>query len=113
MSVDSAEVDPALPAIGERIEHADRVVAVDADVAREVVPGPERHDDERQIPLDRDGRNGRERAVASCHAEGVRVGLARDLDGIVFFPEHVDADTSSLRLVAKLLEGADRRRTAG
>ena len=51
--VDAADVDRPFAAL-ERRECGKRIVAIEADVAREVVPRPERHDDERQAPLDRD-----------------------------------------------------------
>ena len=41
-AVDLGEVDPALAAVDERVERADDVVAIDAEVEREVVAGPGR-----------------------------------------------------------------------
>ena len=40
-------VDPALDAVGERVERADEIAAVDADVEREVVAGAGWNADER------------------------------------------------------------------
>ena len=56
------------------LERGKRIVAVEPEVAGEVVPRAERDDDERQVALDGDLCNRRERAVAARHAEGrVRV----------------------------------------
>src|SRR5262249_3098396 len=52
--VRTPDVDRELGAVDERIERADRVVAVEADVAREVVPRPEWDADERDSPFERD-----------------------------------------------------------
>ena len=47
-SVDLAEVDPPLTAIDKRIEGADDIVAVDAEIEREVVARPGRDTGVRQ-----------------------------------------------------------------
>ena len=52
---DPAHVDPSLLPVEGR-ERADRVVAVEADVPGEVVAGPERDADERNVLLDRHAR---------------------------------------------------------
>ncbi len=49
---DPADVDAPLGAV-ERGQGSDRIVAVEAGVAREMVAGPERDGDEREVPLDR------------------------------------------------------------
>ena len=57
------DVDPPLAA-RERVERSDRVVAVEAEVARKVVAGAERHAHEPKVALDGDTRDGSERSVA-------------------------------------------------
>ena len=66
------DVDPALDTRGERVERAEQVVAIDAEIEREVVPCAGRRADER--PSVRDGCCGddSERPVAAGHAERVR-----------------------------------------
>src|SRR5581483_6944176 len=39
-------VDAALDRVGERLERGDEVVSIEAEIEREVVPGPGRHADE-------------------------------------------------------------------
>ena len=70
--VRAADVDAALVAVDERFERADRVVAVEPEVAREVVARPERDARERQVALDRHVGDRRERAVAAGHRERAR-----------------------------------------
>ena len=70
------DVDPAFAAVDEGGERSDRIVAVEADVAGEMVAGAERDADERQVALDRDVGDRRERAVAARHAERIGGGLA-------------------------------------
>ena len=57
------DVDPSLHTL-ERGESAYRIVAVETEVAREVVSGAERDADERQVALDRDLGKVRQRSVA-------------------------------------------------
>jgi hypothetical protein len=90
---DPAHVDAPLPP-AEGVKGRDRVVAVEPDVAREVVAGPERDADEGEIPLDRDLRNLRKRSVASGHPERLGVGLPRELRGVVVLAEGVDVNTA-------------------
>ena len=75
----AADVDAPLLAL-EAVERRERVVAVEAEVAGEVVARAEGDDDEGQVALDRDRGHARDRAVAARGAEHVRVGRARQLD---------------------------------
>ncbi len=68
-------VDPALDAVGERVERADQIVAIDAEVEREVVAGAGGNADERKPVRECGCRDDGERAVAAGDAE--RVGAAR------------------------------------
>ena len=70
----------------ERIERADRVVAVEPDVAREVIARPERDAYERQPALQRDLGDRRERTVAARDPERVRVSSAGELGQVVALP---------------------------
>ena len=85
-----------LDAVVERGQRRDRVVAVEPEVAREVVPRPERDADERDVLLDRDLGDGGERAVAAGHAEHVGAGRPRELLQVVSVLEeaHLDAARS-------------------
>ena len=87
----------------KRVERGERVVAVEPEVAREVVARPERDDDERQVALDRDRGHARHRAVAAGRAEHVRVGLARQLGGVVALAQDVRLDPARLRRLRQLL----------
>ena len=78
----STDVDPPLVA-AERRERGDRVGAVEAEVAREVVPCPERDADERQIALDPDLGDSRQRPVAARDAEDVCARFTRERRWIV------------------------------
>ena len=74
--VDLAEVDPPLTAVDERVEGTDDVVAVDAEIEREVVAGPGRDAGVRQPELGGDRGDDRLRAVPAGHGQPVRA--ARD-----------------------------------
>jgi hypothetical protein len=102
----AADVDAPHDAVDERVESACRVVAVEPEVAREVVPRPERHADERQPALDRDVCNDRERPVAARHAERLRVRAARDLLEVVLVAEDVCGDAARPRRRQQLLDAA-------
>jgi hypothetical protein len=69
-----------------------RIVAVEPEVAGEVVAGAERDADEGQVALDADRRHRRERAVPAGHADRVAVGGARDRVEVVALGEHVHVD---------------------
>ena len=68
-TVHAADVDQALDAVGERLERADEIVPVDAEVEREVVPRPGWNADERQAVCVRGRRDDRQRPVAARDAE--------------------------------------------
>jgi hypothetical protein len=87
----------------EGVERPDRVVAVETDVAGEVVARSERDDDERQVALDRDPRACGERSVASCDAQRIGLGAAQDLRQVVAFGQETGFDPTLLRGGAKLL----------
>ncbi len=95
-------VDAPLDAVVECGQGADRVVAVEPEVAREVVPRPERDADERHVLLDRDLGDGGERAVAAGHAEHVGSGAPRELLQVVAVLEEAHLDAAALRRVAEL-----------
>ena len=81
-AVDLGEVDPALAPVDERVERADDVVAIHAEVEREVVAGPGRDARVRKIELGRDRGDDRLRAVAAGHRQPVgaaRHGIADEL----------------------------------
>ena len=89
-------VDPALDAVGQGVERADEIRAVNADVEREVVTGTGGDTDERKLVRERGrGRDG-ERAVAAGDAERVRAvrhGLVDERREVVAGAQddHVDA----------------------
>ena len=68
-------VDPALDAVGERVERADQIVAIEAEVEREVVAGAGGNADERKSVCECGCCDDGERPVAAGDAE--RVGAAR------------------------------------
>ena len=93
----------SLLAASVRLERPDRVVAVETDVAGEVVTRSERDDDERQVALDRDRRARGERSVAACDPQRLGLGAAQDLRQVVAFGEETGFDPTLLRGCAKLL----------
>ncbi len=99
------DVDAPLDAVVERSEGGDRVVAVEPEVAREVIPRPERDADERDVLLDRDLGDGGERPVAAGHPEHVGAGGSRELGQVVPVLEEAHLDAAALRRVAELLGG--------
>ena len=74
-AVDLGQVDGSLAAVDERIEGADDVVAVDAEVEREVVARAGGHARVGQPVLGGDRRDDRLRAVAAGHREPVGAAL--------------------------------------
>ncbi len=99
---DAAHVDPSLFPVEGR-ERADRVAVVEAEVPREVVAGPERDADERNVLLDRHLGNRRERAVPARDPQHVSVCASRDLRQVVSLREEVNVDTSLACGVPELL----------
>ena len=93
---DPADVDPPFLAAEGR-ERRQRIRTVKPEVARKVVPCPERDTDKLQLALDRDLRDRRERPVAPRDAEGIRAGFARELSGIVALAEDPHLDSSLAR----------------
>ena len=104
-------VDAPLDPVVERGQRRDRVVAVESEIAREVVSRPEGDADERHVLLDRDLRDGGERAVAAGHSEHVGTRVTRELREIVAVLEEPDLDTARAGSIAKLVRG--RRVRAG
>src|SRR6266540_7327062 len=74
----AADVDPPLAA-PEGIERADRILPVEAEIPGEVVPRPERNADERQVALDRQRGDGRQRADAPRDSDRLSSRRAGDL----------------------------------
>ena len=96
---DPADVDPPFLAAEGR-ERRQRIRTVKPEVARKVVPCPERDTDKLQLALDRDLRDRRQRPVAPCDAEGIRAGFARELPGIVALAEDPYLDSRSCAAAA-------------
>src|SRR5262249_37628999 len=100
----ATDVDPSLDS-AEGGEGGDRIVAVDAQVACEVVSGPERNADEWKVALDRDRGDCREGPVAAGNAERLRVRRSRELGGVVVVAEDVDIEAHAACSGPKLLRG--------
>ena len=103
-TVDATDIDTLLGAV-EGGERRQRIVAIEAEIARKVVASPERDADERQVALQRDGRHRRQRAVTAGHPERVRRRRARHCVDVVPFTEHVTVDSQRLGGVDQLLGG--------
>ena len=71
---DPADVDPPLQS-PECVQRGDRIVAVEPEVAREVVSRSEGNADEGDVTLDRDFCDCGERPVTTGGAERPRVGI--------------------------------------
>ena len=100
-------VDAPLDSVVERGQRRDRVVAVEPEVAGEVVSRPEGDADERHVLLDRDLCDGGERAVAAGHPEHVGTRVARELREVVAVLEEPDLDTARAGSVAKLVRRSE------
>ena len=126
-AVDLGQVDAALATVDKCLEGADDVVAVDAEVEGEVIPGPGRDAGVGQVELGRDHRDHRLRAVAAGHryrigAVGHRVahqllevGAKRQLDRLDAPLSGLFGELELLRLAAARLrvveeDGSHRRR---
>ena len=107
-----SDVDPPLGS-GVGVECADRVITVEPDIAGEVVPGAERDAHERQVPLDRDRRDRRERAVPAGDPELLRIGAPRKLDRIVALSQNACDDPAPPRGIDELLDCRPGRPRAG
>ena len=95
-------VDAALHAVGERVERAEDVAAVDADVKGEVVARSRRDADKRQVVSVRDGGDDRERSVSTRDAERIRAAgnLVRGERGeIVAWSEDAHGDAALARVL--------------
>jgi polyphosphate kinase len=103
-AVDTPDVDALLEAV-EGAEPGQRVLAIETEIAREVVARPERDADEREVAFEGDIRDGRERAVAARHAESVCLRSTREGIWIVSVVEDMTLDTSRLRRCDQLVRG--------
>ena len=103
--VDLGQVDGSLAAVDERVEGADDIVAVDAEVEREVVPGAGGYAGVRQPALGRDRRDDRLRSVAAGHRERVGAAIKCPADERLEVPRRSELDRldpACARLVGKL-----------
>jgi hypothetical protein len=107
----AADVDQPFGPARERVKRCDRVVAVEAEVAGEVVARAEGHADEGQLALERDLRDRAERAVAAGDPECLGLGAACELGRILAGAEHAHLDAASPCLVRQFLRV--RRARAG
>ena len=110
-AVHLGDVDPALDAVGEGVERADEIAAVDADVEREVVAGAGGNADERKVVRESGCGDDGERSVAAGGAERVRAAGDRVFDErcevvVRAQDDHVDAE------LARPLGEAGARRLA-
>jgi hypothetical protein len=96
-----ADVDLPLTA-GERLERGDRIVAVESEVAGEVVSRSEGDADEREVAVERDLRDRRERPVAPGDADRVRVGELRELRRLLARLKKSRLDSPAARFVREL-----------
>jgi hypothetical protein len=101
-AVDRGQVDRGLDPVGERLERAHHVIAVQAQVECEVIPGSGGHAHVRHAPAAGHGRHQRLRAVAPGHAD--HVGAARDrvvgqLEQVIPGLEHDRLDAPPLALL--------------
>src|SRR4051812_48418495 len=87
-----ADIDPPLLA-AKGVERNERVAAVETEIAREMVAGPERDADERQIAVDCHLGHRRQRAVTAGHADGRGLGGARERSSVVAPAEHAGLDS--------------------
>ena len=79
-AVHLGHVDSALDPVGERVECADQIAAVDAEVEREVVAGAGWNADERKVVRESGCGHDGERPVAAGGAERVRAARDRVVD---------------------------------
>ena len=90
---DEADVDAPLGPAGERLEGAERVAPVEADVVGEVVARAARDANDGGFELDCRLSDLRERAVAPRDAEDLGARGARELPRILTVPQHVCLDS--------------------
>jgi hypothetical protein len=96
------DVDPSLHTLEGR-ESADRIVAVETEVAREVVPSAERDADERHVALECQLGDGRQRSVAPGDAQRGRA-RPRERRRIVAGAEDSGFDSSAPCFVFELFD---------
>ena len=99
---DAAHVDPALAA-AKRVERADWIFPVEAQIAREVVPRAERDADEREVALERRFGDRCKRAVAPRDPQRVGLGRPRELGGVIGGLEDPRVDSPRARLLQEFL----------
>ena len=90
--VDLGQVDAALAAVDERVERADDVVAVDAEVEREVVARARRDAGVGQVELGGDRGDDRLRAVAAGHRQPVGAAGDRVAHELLEVPRGAELD---------------------
>ena len=100
---DAADVDAPLHAAREGGERAERVVAVDADVAGEVIPRAPRDAREWHAALDRDARHHAERPVAAGYPEHTRICATRERRQVLALAEDVRLDVVRRRRFDELV----------
>ena len=69
--VEPSEVDPSFHPVGECVERADDVVAVEPEIEREVIARARRHAHVCHVVLHRNRRDQGLGAVPACHADDV------------------------------------------
>jgi hypothetical protein len=104
-AVDLRQVDAPLRAVGERVQRADDVVAVQAEVEGEVVPRPSGHHYVRDAVRRGHGRHQGLRPVAARHADDVGAAgdrVLREPHEVVAGLEHDRLDAPCLALVLEV-----------
>ena len=91
-TVDLGEVNDPLAAVDERVQGADDVVAVDAEIEREVVARTGRYARVGQAALGGDRRDDRLRAVAAGHREPVGAAIEGAADEPLEVPGRAELD---------------------
>ena len=105
-------VDPALDRVGERVERADQIAAVDAEVEREVVAGAGGNADERKVVRESGCGHDGERPVAAGDAERVRAARHRVVDERCEVVVRAQDDHVDAALACPLGEAGARRLAA-
>ena len=104
--VRAADVDPELVAVDERVEGRDRIVAVEPEVACEMVARPERDTGERHAALERRLGDHGERPVPAGHRQRLARRRACELGEVVTVAEDVRPDPALVRFLEQLLRAA-------
>jgi len=97
-----ADIDPQFLA-AEGLERRKRIVAVETDIAREVVTRPEGNADEGQLALECNLRNRRQRPVAAGNPDRGGVRFASNRHDVVLPTQHVRVDPSGARCCSELV----------